>query len=259
MRDLLLPTCIAVTLHLVLLGGMSMMSTSTPRNIVPDSAMNVEWMASSTSQSFMHSDEPREERFQSQTRQVLTDSSWLESLSLRANVTHMVDPNISKQRSQHDTSLAAFDHEVSDIVFRADEQHLNTTDLSDVAVPAVSSSDVALPREMPQSLELEQAIQPAIREITSRAQPVSIISDPQPEYPVRARRLQLSGTVILRGRVQADGKITELQVAQSSGHDSLDRAALNGVRDWKFQPAKDDKGNAVSAPIEIPIEFRLQV
>ena len=45
-----------------------------------------------------------------------------------------------------------------------------------------------------------------------------------------------------------------LDLAQSSGNRDLDRAALEAVRRWRFQPAQRN-GQPVSATVIIPLEF----
>ncbi len=66
-----------------------------------------------------------------------------------------------------------------------------------------------------------------------------------PEYPPAAMRNGDQGTVLVRVEVGADGVPTSVEVAQRSGSRDLDRAAVNAVRQWRFQPAQRD-GQAVA-------------
>lgn len=81
---------------------------------------------------------------------------------------------------------------------------------------------------------------------------------PRPVYPGVARRRGYEGTVLLLVEVLADGRVGVVEVSRSSGHDALDRAARQTVRDrWRFRPGSVG-GRAASSWIEIPIEFRLR-
>ena len=88
-------------------------------------------------------------------------------------------------------------------------------------------------------------------------EPVEGMDNPTPPYPPEAYFDQLSGTVLLRVRVNADGGVGDVQVKQSSGHSILDESALTAVREWTFRPARD-KGVEVAQWVEIPITFELR-
>jgi protein TonB len=81
-------------------------------------------------------------------------------------------------------------------------------------------------------------------------------ANPLPDYPYRARRLGQQGRVVLRVAVSPNGMPIEVEVAESSGHDGLDDAALDTVRQWRFTPAKVG-GVAVAGTVDVPITFRL--
>jgi periplasmic protein TonB len=49
------------------------------------------------------------------------------------------------------------------------------------------------------------------------------------EYPLFARQRGLQGTVVVRASIRADGVIADVAVISSSGHGSLDRAAVTAV------------------------------
>lgn len=78
----------------------------------------------------------------------------------------------------------------------------------------------------------------------------------QPEYPADAARSQEEGTVLVRVEVDANGTPTDVSVAKRSGSRELDRAALDAVRKWRFQPAIKD-GRAVASVAEVPVDFSL--
>lgn len=59
---------------------------------------------------------------------------------------------------------------------------------------------------------------------------------PQPIFPAKAKRLQQSGTVVLRVTISLDGRISDVAVAHSSGYDLLDAAALDAIRMGSCKP-----------------------
>ncbi|WP_303785672.1 energy transducer TonB [Azovibrio restrictus] len=83
------------------------------------------------------------------------------------------------------------------------------------------------------------------------------LHNPKPPYPLLARRRGVEGKVLLKVQVSAAGLAEQVQIAQSSGHDSLDEAALNTVRTWRFVPAQ--RGDTpVAAAVLVPITFKLE-
>jgi protein TonB len=82
------------------------------------------------------------------------------------------------------------------------------------------------------------------------------LHNPKPEYPALAKKRQWEGKVILKVRVLADGKASQVSIATSSGHDILDEAALEAVSQWHFVPAKRG-GQAVESWVNVPINFNL--
>jgi protein TonB len=82
--------------------------------------------------------------------------------------------------------------------------------------------------------------------------------NPKPPYPLVARRMGAQGVVLLRVHVRADGSVSEVSVARSSGFSQLDDSALQTVRDsWRFMPARLD-GVPVASWVEVPIRFVLE-
>ncbi len=78
----------------------------------------------------------------------------------------------------------------------------------------------------------------------------------KPRYPYLARRRGQEGRVLLEVRVTADGGAASVLVRRSSGYRLLDEAARDGVRSWRFVPARAG-GGPVADVILIPIAFRL--
>jgi protein TonB len=77
---------------------------------------------------------------------------------------------------------------------------------------------------------------------------------PAPDYPPDALRNGESGTVLLRLHVGPDGVPYAVDLVQSSRSRSLDRAASDAVKRWRFHPAQRD-GQPVAGEVQVPIVF----
>lgn len=82
------------------------------------------------------------------------------------------------------------------------------------------------------------------------------VSQPAPEYPASAVRNREEGTVMLVVDVGADGRPTDVRVEERSRSSDLDRAAVEAVRGWRFEPAMR-KGKAEASSVRVPVDFRL--
>lgn len=60
------------------------------------------------------------------------------------------------------------------------------------------------------------------------------------QYPPLSRRLSEQGTVTLHFSVQADGSVTSVTVAKSSGFSRLDEAAIQCANGWRYFPATNN-------------------
>lgn len=78
----------------------------------------------------------------------------------------------------------------------------------------------------------------------------------RPVYPDAARRAGIQGTTLLRIHIEVDGRVSDVTVARSAGHQSLDEAAAEAVRRWRFEPALNAAG-PVSMWAVVPVEFRI--
>jgi protein TonB len=80
--------------------------------------------------------------------------------------------------------------------------------------------------------------------------------NPPPDYPPLARRRGLEGTVQLDVLVNSRGGVNQVRLAETSGHDLLDRAAIAAVGNWLFQPGK--RGDeTIDMWVRVPIRFAL--
>ena len=82
-------------------------------------------------------------------------------------------------------------------------------------------------------------------------------SNPRPEYPRLARQNRWEGIVHLRATISAQGEVDAVTVENSSGYQLLDASALNGVRRWRFVPARRGELQ-VPCEVRIPVAFKLE-
>jgi protein TonB len=82
----------------------------------------------------------------------------------------------------------------------------------------------------------------------------SLVHRVQPEYPAIARKIRLSGTVVLRAVIATDGEVHEIEIL--SGNPILAEAARAAVRQWRYRPTLLN-GQAVEVETQITVNFVL--
>jgi protein TonB len=90
--------------------------------------------------------------------------------------------------------------------------------------------------------------------VGGNVQAARIVNRVQPVYPPLARQTRISGTVRLHAIIGKDGAITSLEVM--SGHPLLQQAALDAVRQWRYQPTLLN-GEPVDVDTTIDVIFSL--
>lgn len=78
-----------------------------------------------------------------------------------------------------------------------------------------------------------------------------------PEYPSAARSRGLEGEVVLRAIVDRRGAV-EPNVVVVESIPLLDQAAIEALRQWRFQPGRDAYDRPVRVIIEVPLRFQLR-
>ncbi len=79
----------------------------------------------------------------------------------------------------------------------------------------------------------------------------------EPQYPPSAYRLGVEGIALVGVAVKPDGTVAESTLVRSAGDPDLDRAALEAVRRWLFEPARRD-GAPVAGTVQVPVRFELR-
>jgi TonB family protein len=71
-----------------------------------------------------------------------------------------------------------------------------------------------------------------------------VISNPEPEYPELAKRMNLTGVVKVTVVIGADGLIKDVQI--QGGHPVLVESVQKALKKWKYAPA----GSETKAQVE---------
>ncbi len=90
--------------------------------------------------------------------------------------------------------------------------------------------------------------------VGGNVQAARIINRVQPVYPALARQTRISGTVRLHAIIGKEGTIQQLEVM--NGHPLLQQAALDAVRQWRYQPTLLN-GEPVEVDTTIDVIFSL--
>ena len=86
---------------------------------------------------------------------------------------------------------------------------------------------------------------------------VTRVPSPNPEYPRRAIRLGVEGSVKLEFDVDTDGSVLDPYVVESSPAGVFDRAAIKAVRKFLYQPPTYNGTSVKVNNVQINLTFRL--
>jgi len=79
---------------------------------------------------------------------------------------------------------------------------------------------------------------------------------PDPQYSEEARKKKLEGKVVLTLIIGPTGRAEKIWEVRGLS-DGLTEQAIEVVREWRFKPAQDAKGNAVTVMVPVDVTFRL--
>lgn len=112
-----------------------------------------------------------------------------------------------------------------------------------------AASDAAAPTA--KAPEIGASDEPLLVDTPAFASPPS-----PPTYPRLARQRRQQGTVVIEVQLGRGGEQMAREVLQSSGVDSLDKAALAAVKNWRFLPYRENDRPHRSR-VRLPIRFAL--
>lgn len=122
------------------------------------------------------------------------------------------------------------------------------------APPKQTSEHRVTPRDM--TTQIESVSSSASAESSGANQEAKITIVRRVEfYPPAALAAGLEGVVKLNVRVNAKGIVVHAAVREGSGHDVLDRAALDVIYRWQFSAGDDETG----APADFVVPIRFQI
>lgn len=79
----------------------------------------------------------------------------------------------------------------------------------------------------------------------------------EPEYPAKARRMNVQGTVLVQMVVDAAGQPRNCTIVRATPDGFFEKAALSAARQMRFAPGKI-RGQAVNTVVQLPFSFKLQ-
>ncbi len=78
-----------------------------------------------------------------------------------------------------------------------------------------------------------------------------------PKYPVEAKKNRIQGIVKIEALIDKSGSVIEAKASESPDP-SLAQAAVDAVRQWKFKPAVNKKGEPVQVKTTVTVNFKLK-
>ncbi|MCA9148751.1 MAG: energy transducer TonB [Planctomycetales bacterium] len=125
-------------------------------------------------------------------------------------------------------------------------------------LPRAASRNPVVPRpQVPApAAQTNTSVASVAKTVGSADVPPSFANNRPPKYPEVAVRRHWEGTVLLRVRIDATGRVEAVEVAKSSGYPMLDAEAVSAVRQWRAQPARR-AGQPAATTEYLPIRFEL--
>ncbi|MCX6627726.1 MAG: M56 family metallopeptidase, partial [Candidatus Solibacter sp.] len=107
-------------------------------------------------------------------------------------------------------------------------------------------ASVAVAKRMPQRIP-----------VGGNVQPVKLLQQTRPVYPAELKQQGITGTVMLRAVISITGELLNPEVINTTVHPGLAQAALDAVRQWRYQPALLN-GQPVEVSTTIDVTFELE-
>lgn len=168
----------------------------------------------------------------------------------RMSIAQVVQPEVVPAQGQEDVPAPAplVSVETPDALLAS-----AAPDEADTAPPAAAPAQPAAPEPMPVLAIPSGAdlnFYPA-RELDVQPRALHAIL---PEYPPEADRQRLSGRVRLQIRLEADGRVSDIEIVDTDRPGTFDDSALKAFRAARFAPAQKD-GRPVRALLLIEVKY----
>lgn len=108
-----------------------------------------------------------------------------------------------------------------------------------------------IPLELPEVQSMQAELLATPLEVSP---PVPNAANPQPEYPLEARREGIQGRVVASALVDEYGYVLKVRITSSEPADVFDTAVTTALRYWRFTPAMA-RGEPTSQWVQIPFNF----
>ena len=118
-----------------------------------------------------------------------------------------------------------------------------TSSANDKALAGIVNTPMSVAATLPRTVKVSQGVSQGL--LLKRVQPV---------YPQQALQMRIQGAVELEASISQDGSITGIKVL--NGQPVLAHAAVNAVRQWKYQPYVLN-GEPVAIQTQITVNFKL--
>lgn len=156
-------------------------------------------------------------------------------------------------------TLLGFNDELVTYRVTFSDEHRNLADTS-VSIPFGRRSVVGgLDGEEAPYLFLVVEAPPSKRSAareSGQVTPPRAVVNTAPVYPEDARKDRVEGVVVVQTVIEKDGSVSRARIVKRL-HPSLDQAALDAIRQWRFEPALLD-GEPVAVHYNLTINYRLQ-
>lgn len=147
---------------------------------------------------------------------------------------HLATPKVAQKRGAQNTAEADPGLALGDDQPGSNAEALNTGLVGGTKQPAAPEAP------LPVGGDVKQA---------------KLISPVAPIYPALAKNQHVSGNVLIDALIDANGRVTTMKVV--SGPTLLHQAAMDALKQWKYQPALLD-GKPTAMHLTVTIQFRLQ-
>jgi TonB family protein len=94
--------------------------------------------------------------------------------------------------------------------------------------------------------------------------PPKLLHKVNPVYPPEAKEQKIQGTVILEALLDEKGDVAEVAVTtdkekvKETPDPRLAKAAIDAVKQWKYEPYRDSSGKAQPVRFSVTINFKLK-
>ena len=168
--------------------------------------------------------------------------------------------NDSPQKQPAVTAKPAVPHKFTLIVPEARRPAASSSPANSASLPVPAvRDDLQIPAETPMASILTNHAPPkplpAPPPIGGRVQPALLLKTVRPVYPPFARSSHTEGDVTVDALIDPNGDVTEVKAL--SGPPILRQAAMDAIRQWKYDPARLN-GQAVSMHLTLTVRFHAE-